>query len=140
MENEFVKLHHEELLQAQGYHIVSPISGSMRPMIRIRRDSVRFVPVKERLKPYDVALYRNERGQAAMHRVLRVLPKGYQIRGDNARITEFVEEERIFGVMEGFYRDEKYIPKENLFYRFYARLWVTLHPLLMLYKKLRWGR
>lgn len=128
---------HEELLNAQGYHICSPITGSMRPMIRVRRDSALFVPPEGRLKRYDVALYRADGGKAVMHRVLQVLPEGYFIRGDNALTGEFVREGQVFGVMKGFYRDETFIEADSPPYRLYARAWVALHPLLCLYKRLR---
>lgn len=106
-------------------------------MIRVRRDSVLFARPEGRLKRYDVALYRNDGGKAAMHRVLRVLPEGYILRGDNGLTGEFVRGDQIFGVMKGFYRDERFIGADSLPYRLYARVWVALHPLLCLYKKLR---
>lgn len=135
-----VHMTHEEALATQGYHICSPISGSMRPMIRVRRDSVLFIPPQGRLKRYDVALYRSDSGKAVMHRVLRVLPDGYLIRGDNALNHEHVRETQIMGVMQGFYRDERFIQADGLLHQAYARLWVALHPLLRLYKWLRWRK
>lgn len=126
---------HEQMLAESGFDICSPITGSMRPMIRVRRDSALFVPLTGRLKKYDVALYRRN-GYAVMHRVLKVLPDGYVIRGDNANGSEWVADDQVIGVMQGFYRDEQYISCGNPFYRLYASIWPKLHPLLMLYKRL----
>lgn len=132
MENESVS--HREYLESNGFDICSPISGSMRPMIRVRRDSVLFVKPKGRLKRFDVALYESG-NRTIMHRVIGVLPDGYLIRGDNSYDSEVVGNRQVFGVMQGFYRDERYISAGNILYRIYARLWVFLHPMLMLYKR-----
>jgi hypothetical protein len=130
------KYSHREYIEVNDYDICSPISGSMLPMIRVRRDSVLFVKPKGRLKRYDVALY--ESGNLTiMHRVLKVLPDGYLIRGDNSYDIEVVAIDQVFGVMKGFYRDERYISADNILYRIYARLWVALHPMLILYKKVK---
>lgn len=126
---------HEEMLRTSGYDIGSPISGSMRPMIRQQRDSVVFVLPKGRLKKYDVALYRRD-GQTIMHRVIRVRRDGYIIRGDNTYVKEHVADSQIIGVMQGFYRDETYIPAEDLRYRLYARAVVLLHPFLPLFSRI----
>ena len=127
---------HEQMLAQSGFDICSPISGSMRPLIRPQRDSALFVAYKGRLKKYDVALYRRD-GQAIMHRVLRVLPNGYIIRGDNANISEYVANEQVIGVMKGFYRDEWYVSCDHMIYWLYAIVWPKLHPILMLYKRMR---
>jgi len=127
-------LTHEEMLRTSGYDLCSPISGSMRPMVRQRRDSLLFVRPEGRLRKYDVALYRSG-GRTVMHRVIRVKPDGYIIRGDNAREKEYVRDEQIIGVMKGFYRDENYIPAEDRRYRRYARLIVAVQPILPLVRK-----
>ena len=124
---------HEEMLRTSGFDLVSPISGSMRPMVRQRRDSLLFRRPEGRLRKYDVALYKRD-GMTIMHRVIRVRPEGYVIRGDNAREKEHVREEQIIGVMTGFYRDETFIPAEDGRYQRYARLIVAAHPILPLVK------
>ncbi|MBQ8201335.1 MAG: hypothetical protein IJZ74_06175 [Clostridia bacterium] len=129
---------HEQMLARHGFDLGTPISGSMRPMIRPRRDSVLFVPLQGRLKKGDVALYRRD-GMAVMHRVLRVGKTGYIIRGDNSSEKETIREEQIIAVMKGFYRDEQYIEANDLRYRAYAWIWPKLHGLLVLYKRLPEG-
>lgn len=130
------RLSHEESIRTLGFDIAAPVSGSMRPMLRTRRDTVLFVPQTGRLKRYDVALYRSGT-RTIVHRVICVKESGYIIRGDNSRDAEFVAEEQIIGVMKGFYRDEKYISADNWLYRCYSRLWVALHPVLIFYKRLK---
>lgn len=127
---------HEEAMKRNGFDICSPVSGSMKPMIRPRRDSVLFVPLTGRAKKYDVVLYRRDT-KCIMHRVIGVLPDGYTIRGDNSFDKEYVPEQQLIGVMQGFYRDERFISADDRLYRLYARVWPGLHPLLMLYKRFR---
>lgn len=127
----------EEQLRTEGWVLCSPVSGSMRPMIRPRRDRAKFVLPEGELKRLDVALYRAEDGKLVMHRVLKVLPEGYFCRGDYNREGETVGREQILGVMEGYFREEKYMRADARSYRLFVRLWVALHPLLGLYKGLR---
>lgn len=59
-----------------------------------------------------------------MHRCLGKDENGYIMCGDNQWFLEHgVQEEQIIAVAKGFYRNEKYIPNENLLYRLYYRLW-----------------
>ena len=128
-------LTHEEMLRTHGFDLCSPVSGSMRPMVRPQRDSLVFALPKGRLRKYDVALYRLD-GVTVMHRVIGLRGDGYVIRGDNAREKELVREEQIIGVMTGFYRDERFIPADDRRYRLFARLIVWAHPVLPLAKRL----
>ena len=127
---------HEEMLRANGFDLCSPVSASMLPMVRPRRDSLLFARPQGRLRRYDVALYKRG-GATIMHRVIAVKQDGYIIRGDNAREKEHVADAQVIGVMTGFYRDETFIPADDRRYRWYARLIVLAHPMLPLAKKLR---
>lgn len=129
-----LKLTHEQSLQQNGYTICSPISGSMKPLIRPNIDSAVFVP-PEKIRKYDVVLYRRE-GQAIMHRVVGLRGEDALIRGDNSSYTETVPSRDIFGVMQGFYRDGRYVAAANLGYRLFSRCWIAMAPLLPLTKKI----
>ena len=48
----------EEILSKDGKLVYKTKGVSMNPMLYQNRDLVVIVPVKERLKKYDVALYR----------------------------------------------------------------------------------
>lgn len=127
---------HQKSIETVGYDICSPISGSMLPMIRPHKDSVLFVPKVSRLSAGDVALYKSGSFNV-MHRVNKVLSDGYYMRGDNCSTGEIIREEQVYGVMRGFYRNEKYISKDNIAYRIYRKIWVGLNPLLAPAKKIR---
>lgn len=126
----------EDVLARKQIFVGTCVGVSMYPMLRQRRDTVVIRPAKERLKRYDVALYR--RGEKyVIHRVLEARPEGYLIRGDNCIGTERVSEDRIVGVLSGFYRDERKVNMDGLPYRLYSRTVVALHPLLTVYKRCR---
>ena len=57
------------------------------------------VPAAGRLRRFDVALYRSG-GRYVLHRVVRVLPSGYVIIGDNCITEEHVEDAQVQGVRD----------------------------------------
>lgn len=118
----------KELLDAEGFYVGPPVGVSMWPMLRNRRDAILVVPASECLKRYDVALYR--RGQMmVLHRVLGLYENGYVICGDNCIALERVPFDQVFGVLKGFYRDDRYVDcGMSRSYRAYSRLWVALGP------------
>ena len=72
-----------------------------------------------------------------MHRVTGVRGDTCLIRGDNSNYTEEVPMGDIFGVMQGFYRGQRYVAASAVGYRLFSRGWVLLHPLLPLAKRAR---
>lgn len=113
---------------------------SMLPMLRPDRDIVVFVPAKERLKKYDVALYTSGKKYTA-HRVIQVTEGGYLIRGDNTYVMENVEEEDVIGVLTHFVRNGRQYPVSHKGYRIYSCLWCTLFPVRLVSRKcIHWGK
>lgn len=100
---------HKEAIEKNGHIIVSPISGSMRPLIREHLDFGYFESVEKRpAKIGDVVLYPGHgafEGSNIMHRIIGKDGDCYIIRGDNARTYEFVPQKEIFGVMTGYLKD-----------------------------------
>ncbi len=112
----------EQVLNEQGI-LVSTTSGvSMYPLLRDRRDTVVIKKANGRLKKYDVALYRRGE-QYVLHRVIKVLPDSYIIRGDNCEAKEHgITDTQIIGVLHEIYRGEKHLPLTKLSYRLYVPL------------------
>ena len=71
-----------------------------------------------------------------MHRVVGFRGEDTLIRGDNSSYTETVPRREIFGVMQGFYRGQRYVAATNHGYRLVSRCWVAMAPLLPLIKKI----
>ena len=67
-----------ERLSAGGSVRFSPHGTSMLPMLKDGRDQVVLSPLPDKLKKYDLPLYRRENGQYVLHRIVKVVPEGLQ--------------------------------------------------------------
>ena len=96
----------EEELAVSGRALSYTVGVSMEPLLHNRRSTVVIERLRGRLRPGDVALYRNSRDDYVLHRVVKAVAGGYVIRGDNCFWKETVPAGRIVGVMAGYYADE----------------------------------
>ncbi len=126
----------EQMLLRDGYVVYKAKGVSMQPMLYQNRNVITIRKKQARLKKYDVALYRVPHTDSLiLHRVIRVTPDGYIIRGDNCITDEVIPEEDVFGVLTDFTRNGKSYSVHNLLYRIYAVLRVNLYPLRRLRQK-----
>ncbi len=120
----------EEHLQSEGYYVSTTVGMSMHPMLRNRRDRVIILPVgSERLKKYDLPLYRRPDGKYILHRIIGVRDGEYIIRGDNTYVKEHVPDAWILGYVSEFYRKGKHISADARSYRRYAAFWNFIYPI-----------
>lgn len=118
----------EELLKSDGRYLSTTRGVSMRPMLKSGRDVIVVLPKTERLKPYDVALYR--RGESyVLHRVIGVTDSGYVIRGDNTYTDEIVPESAVIGVLAEYFSKKRTVKVTEKRYLRYSRRVVRLYPL-----------
>ena len=118
----------EEVLASEGFYMGPPVGVSMWPMLRNRTDVMLVKPASEKLRPYDVALYRRGK-KYVLHRVVGYYEKGYIICGDNCIDLEHIPYENVFGVLQGFYRDGRYTDCEaSRGYHLYSKVWVAGFP------------
>ena len=128
----------ERQLEEQGYYVSTTVGWSMYPMLRNRRDRIVVLPVgKERLKKYDLPLYRRPDGKYILHRIIGVREKDYVIRGDNTYVKEYIPDEWILGYVSEFYRQDRHILTSSRKYRLYAAVWNFIYPLRHVFVKLR---
>ncbi len=128
----------EDVLKAEGFYVSTTVGMSMYPMLRNRRDRVILLPVgKERLRRYDLPMYRRADGKYVLHRIIGVRDGYYVIRGDNTYQKEKVRDEQIIGVVSEFYRGSRHIRANAWGYRTYAALWHFIFPLRLLLLKTR---
>ena len=127
----------ETILEKEGVFVSTTSGVSMYPMLRDRRDTIIVTKPDGRLKRYDVALYK--RGESyVLHRVIKVLPDSYIIRGDNCLAKEYgITDDDVIGKLKSFYRKEKEINMMSISYRLYSRLIIVLHPLVSMKIKLK---
>lgn len=127
----------EDVLREEGVFVGTTAGSSMYPMLKNRRDTIIIRPYEGRLKKYDVPLYK--RGDKyILHRIIKVLPDSYIIRGDNCIRKEYgITDGQILGVLDGFYRKGKEVDMEGAAYRMYVRVWCALFPLRFVCQRLR---
>lgn len=107
-----------------GEIVISPVTGSMRPLIREQRDCAVLGKPRFPLKKYDVALYERQNGLLVMHRVIGFDENGPVFSADNRVQRETgIRDDRVCAVMTGFFHKEKYIRVDNALYRLYCRAW-----------------
>ena len=100
-----------------------PGGKSMLPLIRPGVDRVLIKKAPEKLKKYDLPLYRRENGNFVLHRVVGVKNGTYTMRGDNQNVLERgIKPEQILAVAEGMFKDEEYISFSGVKYWMYCHL------------------
>ena len=122
----------EELLSNRGYIVYTNKGSSMEPLLRQHQDIIEIRPKgNHRCKKYDVVLYK--RGDKyILHRILRVLPDGYIIAGDNNTFLEYdIKDEQIIGIMVRIIRNGKEIRMTDKKYRLYVHIWCDFYPVRM---------
>ena len=119
----------EEILKNDGVYVSTTSGVSMYPMLRDRRDTIVVTPTQARLKKYDVALYR--RGDSyVLHRVIKVLPDSYVIRGDNCALKEYVPNSSVLGKLTEVWRADKKLNMQCASYKAYSRLVTFFNPIV----------
>ena len=107
---------YREELEKKGVIAFVPGGNSMWPTLKHKGQSVIVLKKEQKLKRFDVALYQRECGTYVLHRVMEPTGFGYLMCGDSQFDIERVDEDRVFGVMSGFYRGKKYIQCTDLDY------------------------
>lgn len=107
-----------------------PFCGvSMLPLLRQGVDAVEIGPLPEKLKKYDLPVYRGRTGKYIMHRVVAVKDDHYVCLGDNTYIYEHICPEQMLGIVTTIQRGGKLIPVQSRTYRLYCRIWCAVYPL-----------
>lgn len=124
---ELMPLFRECLASGQSVRFL-PRGTSMLPMLRQGKDAVVLSPVPQRLKKYDLPLYRRENGQYVLHRIVKV-GKNYTCMGDNQFWKETgLAHAQMIGVVSAFSRNGTEHSVNELGYRFYCRIWHYSRP------------
>lgn len=101
---------------------------SMRPMLDDGKDQVILSPLPEKLKKYDLPLYRRDNGQFVLHRIVQV-GETYTCVGDNQFDLETdVRPDQMIAVAIGFIRKGKRYDVNQIGYRIYRCLWHRSRP------------
>ena len=131
-EEELMPLIEAQLAAGQKVRYLPFRGVSMLPMLRQGKDAVELSPMPERLKKYDLPVYRRKSGQYVMHRVVAVKEDHYVCLGDNTLKFEHIYPEQMIGVVSAFKRGSKRIEVDSPGYQLYCRLWRPTRPLRLL--------
>jgi len=135
VDDSWISFVEERLSAGQVVRYLSFRGVSMRPMLRQGKDSVELSPLPEKIKKFDLPVYRRSDGKYVMHRVIAVKDDHYICLGDNTVGLEKVYPEQMIGVMSAFKRGAKRVEADALGYRMYCRIWRLTHPFRkLLYK------
>lgn len=101
----------------------TPQGTSMRPTIYGGRDQVVLSALPEKLRKYDLPLYRRDNGQYVLHRILKV-GESYTCIGDNQyEYEEGVRQDQMLALATGFIRKGKFHSVDSFPYKCYCRFW-----------------
>ena len=113
----------EQLVAGQKVRL-TPHGNSMWPMLRSGRDMVELSPLPQRLKKYDLPLYRRDDGRYLLHRIIRVEAGGCTCSGDGQlRREPGVQRAQMIALVTAFCRDGRWYPVSHPAYWLYCRLW-----------------
>lgn len=102
---------------------IKPGGVSMLPMLHPDRDLVKLSALPEKLKKFDLPLYRRDNGLFVLHRIVQI-GNTYTCIGDNQYKKEFgVRHDQMIAVVTAFVRGGKEYSVDALTYRIYCCFW-----------------
>lgn len=113
----------EKVLLENGVFSLVPKGNSMWPFIKNKKHSVIIKSITEKPSLYDVVFYKRETGQEVLHRIIGYQEQDYVVSGDSIIQREIVKAENVFGVMEGFYKNKKYVSAKDEKYLKKVKKW-----------------
>ena len=124
-------------LDTQGFCACTVAGASMNPMLREGREVVMIRKKSTPPRVDDVVLYEHD-GELVLHRVRKITPKGYLIRGDNSYADhKNVPEAAILGVLEYYVREGERIDcATDRRYRRYVRRRNASYPMRLAIRKI----
>lgn len=127
----------ESELNANGVYASVTKGVSMLPLFKTNRDMIILKRPERELSRLDVVLYKNKAGKYLLHRIVKVMPNEYIIRGDNTFTDEHVPKSEILALLTEFNRKGKKVSTDNRAYRLYSRFWTFIYPVRLLLFKCR---
>lgn len=127
----------ETELEKHGTYASITRGPSMRPLFKTHRDMVIIRKPERPLKKYDVVLYTGAGNKYTMHRIIKVRPDVYVIRGDNTFKKEYVKRENIIGILTEYNRKGKRGSVDSKAFKLYSRFWNFIYPVRHILHKIR---
>ena len=124
-------------LEVHGVYVCRSSGVSMQPLFKTHRDVMVIRAVEREMKKYDVVLYEVGEDRYFLHRIIKVKPEYYLIRGDNTFVLEKVKKESVIGVLTSYTRKGKKHTVNDFSYKLYSRVWNFIYPVRYILRKLR---
>lgn len=113
----------------------SPNGTSMLPLLRQETDSVVLSPVTERLKKYDLPLYRRDNGKYVLHRIVQA-GDTYTCVGDNQfTLEKGIRHDQIIGIVTAVERGNVRHSTDEWQYKLYCRFWHFTRPVRRFWRR-----
>ena len=117
-----------ESLKNGGKVKLTVTGNSMYPLFRHGVDNI-ILKKAAGIKKYDILLYKRNNGEYVLHRVVKVKDDSLHMAGDYETDIEYlIYKEQVMAVVEGFYRNNRYVSCDNPVYRLYSFIWVGIIP------------
>lgn len=117
-----------EQLDAGNTVKFSPRGISMLPMLRQGIDSVVLSPLPEKLRKYDLPLYRRDNGKYVLHRIVEA-GETYTCIGDNQfQLETGLRHDQMIAVVSAFTRGDREYTVDHPGYKLYCRIWHHSRP------------
>lgn len=115
-------------LVRKGKEVSMLITGSsMSPFLLSHKDTICFKAPWRPLRRGDMVFYERQSGQFVMHRIYKVRDEGLYIVGDAQHEIEGpVNPNQVFGLVTKANRRGKWIGPEDIWWKFYAHIWIRL--------------
>jgi hypothetical protein len=120
-----------ETVSAGDTFRLNPTGSSMLPTIVPGNDSV-LLEKPEKIRKYDILLYRRRTGKIVLHRVISISKSGkYTMCGDNQNMLERIEQGDIIAKVSGIFKENDFMPSDNKKYLSRVkRLYLKKSPVL----------
>lgn len=98
----------EEKLLKDDFVISSINGNSMSPFLNEHNNRVVISKLNRDIHLYDVVLYKTN-NKYVLHRVIGINDNEYVIRGDNRLLEEYIQKDKILGILIAYYSKDEYI-------------------------------
>lgn len=104
--------------------VFNPTGDSMKPMLNGVTDTVLLTKKPNKLKKYDVVLYRRKKDSAlVLHRIVKITGDStYILSGDSQYYFDTVHYNDVLATIKSFNRGSKTVSVNSFTYKFYSRI------------------
>lgn len=127
----------KEELKKRKQLLIVPVGISMQPLFKNSVTPVVVEYLSEKPQKNDIILYNKDNNVLVLHRVISVKKDGVITRGDGCvGKGMFIPYSNVFGKCTAFYKGNKLVSINNVWYKLYVFVWKLLYPLRIIMSRL----